>query len=167
MKLLNRIIDWLQATFPPNRLAILLAGIITAVSGTIAAWLATHFPGISLGAAEIAGVLGAAVLITIRLLDRWLDQWQKGEPIAVHPDVEAALEELSDSPDVHDLFSVLGSLEGTGQAIATLRAAVEAGTLRDDEIVTQLGSVGDAIAGVLHEHQAEHPTINAETGQEA
>jgi hypothetical protein len=104
VKLLNLITDKLQALFPPNRVAILLAGTITAVSGTIAAWLATNFPGLALGAPEIAGVLGAALLITLRLLDRWFDTWQKGGTPDFEGDLEFALEEFLADPEMRRLF---------------------------------------------------------------
>lgn len=166
--LFSRIIDWLQATFPPNRIAILLGGIITAVAGTIAAWLAAHFPGLNLGAPEIAGVLGAALLITIRLLDKWLDQWQAGEPIAVHPDIEAAIEELADSPDVVDLYNALGSLEGIGIALGDLRTRLDSpgDQLLDEDISKELVPIIDTIGAVLEQHAAQRdPAINAAAAQ--
>lgn len=161
---LNRAIDWLQAQLPANRLVILAAGLITAVSGTIAAWIAAHFPGIDLGRAEIAGALGAALLITIRLLDKWIDQWQHQENIATQADVEAALGEFSDTPQVHDLFNVLGTLEGVGQILGELRTRLDApgDQLGDAKISAELAPILDHIGAVLHEHQVERPVaINA------
>lgn len=105
MNPLNGIIDWLQATFPPNRIVVLLGGILTAVSSTAAAWLAAHFPGLALNAPEIAGVLAAAALITIRLLDRWIDQWQKGEGIDFAGDTQALFDELLADDDVRKVLT--------------------------------------------------------------
>lgn len=160
--MLNAIIDWFQTTFPPNRIAILLAGVITAVSGSIAAWLATHFPGLSLGAAEIAGVLGAAVLITIRLLDRWLDQWQRGENIDAAADVEAAFNELGESPEMEALINSLGTLEEIGQAVAELRKRVESPDgLTEADIIDALEEIAEKTAGPAPE------PINAGVEEEA
>lgn len=150
MKLLNRAVDFLQAQFPPNRIVVLLGGLLTAVSATVSAWLAAHFPGLNLGTAEVAGVLGAAALITIRLLDRWIDQWQRQEPVDYQADLEAALDELADDPTVQDILANLGSVEQAAAVIADLRASVEAGTLQPADIATGLGHIGDALGEFLH-----------------
>lgn len=152
MKILNPIIDKLQALFPPNRIAILLAGMITAVSGSIAAWLAAHFPDLNFGAAEIAGVLGAAVIITVRLLDRWFDRWQEGERVDYQGDVETAVSELAQSPDVHALLGALGTLEGANHALADLRAKVESGGITATEALPMLDSIREVIANFLGDH---------------
>lgn len=150
--MLNSIIDWLQATFPPNRVVVLLGGVLTAVSGVIAAWLAIHFPGVKLGAPEVAGVMGAALLISIRLLDRWIDQWQRHEPIAVHHDLEQAINELADDPEVQAAFAAVGTLQAAGKSISDLRAEVESGNLDRSQLSAELGSVVDLIAQYVHDH---------------
>jgi hypothetical protein len=169
---MNGIIDWFQATFPPNRIVVLLGGILTAVSGAIAAWLAAHFPGLQLGAAEIAGIMAAALLISIRLLDRWIDQWQRGESIDAAADVEAAFDELGDSPEMEALISALGSLEVVSEAITALRERVEkeTETLTPLEITEALEAIAKTAAGPLPaaelDEPAAEPAINAAAEEE-
>lgn len=144
-------IDKLQELFPPNRVAILFAGIITAVSGSIAAFLAAHFPGLEFGSAEIAGVLGAAVLITLRLLDRWFDRWQEGERVDYAEDVRLAVEELSDSPEVRELLDeALGSIEGFRRALDELHKKVVEGSVSQDDVSAELAAILEAVSIYLH-----------------
>jgi hypothetical protein len=151
-KIIGIVGDWLQSTFPPNRVAILLAGTITAVSATIAAWVGAHFPGLHLGTAEVAGVLGGAIVITVRLLDRWFDRWQEGEPIHAGDDLESALQDLADSPDVKAFFEAHGTLGGIAHELEELRAKVEAGGLNNTEISNGIAAVNDVISQFFHEH---------------
>lgn len=146
MKFLNPIIDKLQATFPPNRVAILLAGVITAVSGSIAAWTAAHFPGLDLGAAEIAGVLGAAVIITVRLLDRWFDRWQEGEQAA---EQQAAVAELADSPEAQRLFEAFNTFGVLDRALTELRIRIINGSINEAEVASELDAVGEVVSDFL------------------
>jgi len=155
--MLNTIIDKVQATFPPNRVVILLAGLITAVSSTASAWLAAHFPGLNLGTVEIAGVLGAAALITIRLLDRWIDQWQHHENINVQADLEGQLDGFVDSPEAQAFFVALGTFHGLGEALATLRSKVETGDLSYEELAQELGHFGQVISEFIADHPVEIP----------
>lgn len=104
MKFLNLIIDKLQATFPPNRIAILLAGPIVAASAWISAFVATNVPGVELPVGIIAGIIGAAVLIVVTLLYKWFDQWQRGEMPDFEGDLELALEEFLTNPEARDSF---------------------------------------------------------------
>ena len=101
MKLLNRVIDKLQAALPPNRIAVLLAGPITAASGASSAWMAVHVPGIVLSPVEVTAFGLAAAAIAARMLDRWIDQWQKGEPL----DFEEPLLELFADDDVRKVIT--------------------------------------------------------------
>lgn len=150
MKLLNPIIDKLQATFPPNRVAILLAGVITAVSGSIAAWLAAHFPGLNFGSVEIAGVLGAAVIITVRLLDRWFDRWQAKEEVDYGDDIQIALDELAGTPyppSADGAAVALGTLEGVEQMILEIQNRIAGGPADFDRprLSAELGVILDTI----------------------
>ncbi len=158
MKYVHRAIDFLQAQFPPNRIAVLLGGLLTAVSATIAAWLAAHFPGLDLGAPEVAGVLAAAALITIRLLDRWIDQWQLGEQINAQADLEDAFDELTEDPAVQhaltELALSLGLAADVNEKIALIRTRAGNGELDSTEVVDELGALADAIAQFLHDHPA-------------
>lgn len=157
MKFLHRIIDKLQATFPPNRIAILLAGPIVAAAAWFSGLVAANIPGVELPVGIIAGVIGAAVLIVVTLLYKWFDQWQAGEGIDFEADTEAALEELIDGPEVQGFFEALGTLGGVGESLADLRGRVEAGTINDTEIAGSLGTLGDVVAQFLHDHPVEAP----------
>lgn len=162
MKTVNRIIDFLQAQFPPNRIVVLLGGLLTAVSATVSAWLAAHFPGLDLGPAEVAGVLGAAALITIRLLDRWIDQWQKEEPIDFPADLGLAVEDLAEDPAVEFLLDRLASVDTIVDSMRDLRAAIEAETVKPAAIAEGLGRFADELSGVLHNFEAEEPAPSPE-----
>lgn len=160
MKSINRIVDALQATFPPNRVVLLLGGLITALSSTISAWIAAHFPGLNLGAPEIAGVLAAAALITMRLFDRWLNQWQKGEPIHVERDLDTAINALVDDPEVQHALEAAGTLEAVHTSLEHLRLMLEqeksdGNMVAPDPIAAQLAAIGDEISGFLHGHPPE------------
>lgn len=166
MKYVHRAIDFLQALFPPNRIAVLLGGLLTAVSGSIAAWLAANFPGLNLGAPEVAGVMAAALLITVRLLDRWIDQWQRGEQIDAAADLEMALDDLAADPAVQhalsELAQSLGLNEEIGEKIALLRTRVEGGDVPPPEVAAELGNLADAIASFLHDHPVPAELVLAE-----
>jgi len=168
-RLLNQLIDKLQATFPVNRLVVLATPILfIPASAAVTGWVALHFPGLEIPEGLVVGLSGAAALGALTLAYKWLDQWQHGENIGSQADIEAALEEFADSPDVADLFSALGSLEGIGHSVGDLRARMggDAG-LTEAQVIDSLGSIGDAIAAVLHEHSAKQPSaINAAVATE-
>lgn len=150
MKLLHRIIDKLQATFPPNRIMLLLAGPIVAASAWFSGLVTANIPGVELPVAVVAGVIGGAVLIAITLIYKWFDQWQRGEPIDFGGDIEAALAEGGE-----ELLASRDALTGVGQELADLRNRVTAGTINDQQISHQLGLLGDAIGQFLHDHEPE------------
>lgn len=159
MKLLNPIIDKLQAALPPNRVAILLAGLITAVSGSIAAWLAAHFPGLNFGSAEIAGVLGAAVIVTVRLLDRWFDRWQAKEQTDYGDDIQVALDELAGASEVQAFLEALGTFDRIGQAIAQVRDRIGEGSINEAEIDQELATLAVIVDGFLRENRGAQPEL--------
>lgn len=94
MKLLNLIIDKLQATFPPNRIMLLLAGPIVAASAWTSALVSANIPGVELPVGIVAGIIGGAVLIAITLIYKWFDQWQRGEAIDFGADLEEVVEQF-------------------------------------------------------------------------
>lgn len=97
MKLLNRLIDRLQATFPPNRIVVLLTPIVfVPASAWAAAWIAEHFPGVNLPAGVIAGFAGAAAVSALTLGYKWLDGWQAHEQIDFVGDLEETADEVVD-----------------------------------------------------------------------
>lgn len=104
MRLVNLIIDKLQATFPPNRIAILLAAPIVAAAAWTSAFVAANVPGVELPVGVVAGVMGSAVLIVVTLLYKWFDQWQKGETPDFEGDLELALEEFLSNPEARAAF---------------------------------------------------------------
>lgn len=78
--MLNRLIDFLQEKFPPNRVVILLTPLVFApASGWVAAYVAEHFPGLSLDEAAVTGVFIAGALSAVTLAYKWVDGWQKAE----------------------------------------------------------------------------------------
>jgi hypothetical protein len=157
-RLIGYIGDRLQAAFPPNRLAILLAGPITAASVWVSGTVASNVPGVNLPVGVVAGVMGAAALITIRLLDRWFDQWQKGEPINVDGDLEQALDELADSPDVHTLYASFGTMQVVEEALEELRDHIHAGSINEAEVAKRVESLATVVAGFLDQHLEDRPT---------
>jgi len=94
VKLLNLIIDKLQATFPPNRIMLLLAGPIVAASAWTSALVSANIPGVELPVGIVAGIIGGAVLIAITLIYKWFDQWQRGEAIDFGADLEEVVEQF-------------------------------------------------------------------------
>lgn len=105
-RLLSFLIDKFQATFPPNRLMLILAGPITAASIWVSATVTANIPGVELPVGIVGGAIGAAALITITLIYKWFDQWQRGEPLQIH-ETEQTLAELLAEPAVRDaLISV-------------------------------------------------------------
>lgn len=150
--------DKVQAAFPPNRVAILLAGPITAASVWVAGFLSTNIPGLNLPVGVIAGIMGAAALITVRLIDRWFDQWQKGEPIDVDGDLDLALDELTDSPELHDLYAALGTMQVVEETLADLKGRIHAGTVNEAQVANSIESIGAVVNGFLAQHLEEPET---------
>jgi hypothetical protein len=83
--LLNSGIDRLQATFPPNRLVVLLTPVFVPLAGAASAWIATNFPGIALSEGTVVGFAAAGSLAAIGGAYKWLDKWQKQELGEVSP----------------------------------------------------------------------------------
>lgn len=158
-RLIGIIGDRLQALFPPNRVAILLAGPIVAAAAWTSAVITGNIPGVKVPTGIIAGVMGAAVLIVIRLLDRWFDQWQKGEPIDVGGDLDGILDSLAESPEADNLYEALGTMHAVSDALLHLEGKIGNGTVNEAEIAATLSSVNGVVGGLLDKHIAEggHP----------
>lgn len=78
--LINAWIDKLQAAFPPNRVVVLLTPLVFApAAGWVAAYVAEHFPGLSLDESTLTGVFVAGALSAVALAYKWVDGWQKYE----------------------------------------------------------------------------------------
>jgi len=137
--MLNRLIDTLQAKFPPNRLvalalALLLPTVIVPVSGYVAVWVPAHFPGLpaytpaQYTAFAITGI-GAALLAGITAGYKFIDGWQKKEGREVTERLEHLAQEhekvlavlKADNP--HVAQSILDDL---GAPSAAVNAAVPA-----------------------------------------
>lgn len=136
---LSPIIDKLQATFPPNRLMLIFAGPIVAVSAWISALITSNIPTVELPVGVVSGIVGGAVLVAIILLYKWFDQWQAGEPINVDADLEAAFDEIVAGHQAID--ALIGNSEGVGKAIETLRERVGEQTINQAEIVDELFAI--------------------------
>jgi hypothetical protein len=100
VKLLNALIDKFQATFPPNRIVILLTPyVFVPTSAGIAGWITVHFPGLDVPQGAVLGVMGAAALAALTLWYKWLDHWQVREPINVEDDLDQALNQFLADPE--------------------------------------------------------------------
>ncbi len=77
LALLNKGIDKLQATFPPNRVVVLLTPLVFApAAGFICAYVAKKVPGVHLDSTEVTGIfIGGAAAAVIKAY-KWLDGWQ-------------------------------------------------------------------------------------------
>ena len=162
MKLLNRIIDKLQETFPPNRIAVLLTPLVfIPIAGSVTAWLATHFPGLDLSEGAVIGLAGAAALSAFTLGYKWLDQWQRGEEILDSGIIPEGLG-LVDDAEIVEALNTFEALEGS---LADLRARVRGGTIDDDEIAGALKSIGDVVVGFLQGEEQAPAAPPAEPGR--
>jgi len=75
--LLNRLIDYLQEKFPPNRVVVLLTPLVfVPAAAYISALAAKQIPGVHLDPAEITGVFVAGGLGAAVKAYKWLDGWQ-------------------------------------------------------------------------------------------
>lgn len=88
MRLLNAIIDGLQAKFPPARATLAIMTCVTPIVGLAAAvataWVAVHFPSLpAFSPAEVTalalGGLAAVVAPAVRLGYKYIDGWQLKE----------------------------------------------------------------------------------------
>lgn len=80
LALLNKGVDKLQETFPPNRLVLLAATPIGIAAGAVNAWVAIKFPGLphfTDGQVTAFGVAGFASVVTLAY--KFVDGWQKAE----------------------------------------------------------------------------------------
>lgn len=152
-QLVNTLGDRLQATFPPNRIMLILAAPIVAASAWISAVVTANVPGVDLPIGIVAGVVGAAVLIAITLIYKWFDQWQAGEPIDINHDLEHAYDEIVESQSAID--ALLGATHGFGQALAELRSRVVDGMVNPAEIADELEAIGVAVNQVIQPPEAE------------
>jgi hypothetical protein len=153
VRFLSPFIDKLQATFPPNRVAILLAAPITAAAAWISATIAANVPGVELPVGVIAAVMLLGALIVVRLLDKWFDQWQAGEPIDVGKDLEAAFEEIVDGHQQIDRLT--GTAAGVKAAVRDLHDRLSRGEINEAQVVDELKGIFGALDVVAPEPPPE------------
>lgn len=80
MSFLNTLINKLQATFPVNRIVVLLTPLFVSASAWIAGYVAKHFPGLpAFSSGQITAVMIAAAGAAIAAAYKWVDGWQKHE----------------------------------------------------------------------------------------
>ncbi|MGZ4215257.1 MAG: hypothetical protein ACXVHB_16100 [Solirubrobacteraceae bacterium] len=76
---------------PTNKIVAFLGPVVAIISGTIASWLGTHFPGLNLNTGKVAGDITAGIdfaigaIVTIILQSKWLEGWQKWEAAVIAP----------------------------------------------------------------------------------
>ena len=96
LALLNRGIDKLQETFPPNRLALLVAAPLAIAAGALNAYVAVHFPGLpQFSNAQVAGAFGVAFISIVALAYKFIDGVQYDEARKHHA-IEAERQRKSD-----------------------------------------------------------------------
>lgn len=78
----------------PNRVVALLTPLVFApLAGAIAAWLAKHFPGVEVKAADLQEIFIGGALIALAPAAQWLHGWQQHE--ARQAETERAVEVAS------------------------------------------------------------------------
>lgn len=93
-------------TFPLNRVVAFLGPYVAIVSGVIAAWLVTHFPGLHLNKASLETTITEAIVfvigavVTWALHHKWLDGWQRWESALNTPAAPVASLEATLDPSV-------------------------------------------------------------------
>lgn len=159
-QLIGNIGDRLQAIFPPNRIAILLAGPITAASLWLSGWATAHIPGTNLPAGVIAGAMYLGATIVVALLYKWFDQWQQGEPIHVGAEIEELIDELETK-----FFSSLGTHEAVQNALADLHGKISRGEVNEAQVANSIEALHGVVADYLREHHgAPSPVVDAAEG---
>lgn len=89
LSFLHACIDKLQATFPPNRIVVLLTPLVfVPAAGAVSAWVAEHFPGISLSEEAVIGFAVAGALSALTAAYKWLDGWQQHERMKADPEMD-------------------------------------------------------------------------------
>ena len=74
---------FLDTHLQPNRVVTLLGPVVAIVSGAVAAWLGTHFPGLGLNTSSTAATITQGInfaigaLVTLALQHKWLAGWQQ------------------------------------------------------------------------------------------
>jgi hypothetical protein len=77
-----------------NRVVAILTPLVFApLAGTCAAWLAEHFPGVDIPAAQLQEVFIAGALIALAPALQWLHGWQKHEARQAEHDAATHAEE--------------------------------------------------------------------------
>lgn len=164
MKLLSRIIDKLQATFPPNRIVVVLTPLVfVPAAASVSGWIAEHFPGVAIPQGGVLGIMGAAALAALTLAYKWIDGWQKHEPIDVEGDLEDALAEFLADPNaaahlaqLHPgLLSAivdLSPLADVGRALATTAEKVKAGELSNPDAASAILGLEETLRAFVAQH---------------
>jgi hypothetical protein len=110
------------APFPWNRVVTALSPVIALLAGSIASWLAIHFPGLHLNTGQASGeiaqgiIFAAGALGTVAVHYKWLDGWQKWESTlapAVGPALRLVQALDPDDTRVHSTVSVSPGTGGT------------------------------------------------------
>lgn len=76
----NTIIDKIQEQFPVNRVVLLITPlVILPLAIFVTAWVAQHFPGISLDQNTVQTAVGGVALTVLTGLYKWIDGHQKDQ----------------------------------------------------------------------------------------
>jgi hypothetical protein len=122
-----------------NRVVAILTPLVFApLAGTCAAWLAEHFPGVDVPAAQLQEVFIAGALIALAPALQWMHGWQKYEARQAGQDAAARAERPVDGDagvehDASDLdFEFDLDLELEGDPVIDLGVDLELDGLHDD-----------------------------------
>jgi peptidoglycan/LPS O-acetylase OafA/YrhL len=75
--------SFLDTHLQPNRVVTLVGPVVAIISGAVAAWLGTHFPGLGLNTGTTAATITQGInfaigaLVTLALQHKWLAGWQQ------------------------------------------------------------------------------------------
>jgi membrane protein implicated in regulation of membrane protease activity len=122
---LRRGVEWLQEKFPPNRIAIALGPVFSAIAGGVVAWTAENFPGLpAFSKEQIAGFFAIGAAAAAAKVYAWVKGWQKKED-REHEAEEAALQRASEER-VAAITSEASGISGQRAKVADAIAAAAA-----------------------------------------
>ena len=69
----------IRRAFPINRVVVILTPAAAGLAGSIASWIAEHFPGVELDEASLTAIFLAGAGAAVAAIYKWLDGWMQYE----------------------------------------------------------------------------------------